>query len=147
MIQRIVYDRPPVYGRAVMAFGRVAESAIYSYGDVIYNPARIEITPSLRAHEAVHGQRQIDRGVEAWWDLYFEDPQFRFLEELVAHREEWAYIRDRVGRNERRHHLKEIAKRLSGPLYGRMVKLDKAKRLIAADKVEVQVDERAAQEG
>ena len=70
-------------------------------------------------HEAVHGIRQKEFGVEDWWDRYIEDKAFRYHEEMLAHRAEYlSMIRDGSNRNMRRMALKQVAKRLASPLYG-----------------------------
>ena len=89
-------------------------------------------------HEAVHGLRQIAQGIEKWWDDYVQDDQFRFDEELQAHVAEYlALIGENANRPTRRRAMKQVTKRLCGPLYGGMSSLDKAKRLILNELQEV----------
>lgn len=105
---------------------------LFAWGDSIFNPSGIEIPPELMAHEKIHGDRQLAMGVEAWWDRYLKDPDFRYEEELVAHRAEYQHICATMSRQQRRYYLAQIAKRLSSPLYGRMTTLERAKKDIAA---------------
>src|SRR4051812_20391167 len=85
--QRIVYDRPPLFEAIDAVFHVAGKPLLFSWGDRIFNPMRVHISPELMAHEAIHGERQAN--VEAWWANYIMSPQFRFDEELPAHRAEY----------------------------------------------------------
>ena len=132
MRQQIVREFPPVYSKLIGKFPIEGnKGVIFSWGGIIYNPYSIYIPPHLIVHEAVHGLRQIDQGIENWWDNYISDDQFRFDEELQAHVAEYlALVGDNANRPIRRRAMKQVTKRLCGPLYGKMSSLDKAKRLI-----------------
>jgi hypothetical protein len=134
MKQRVVVAKPPVYDACVEKFGAdviVGKPIIWSWGDVIYNPTDIHISHELFAHEAVHGERQLDQ-VEKWWELYLKDPQFRYDEEMHAHRAEWrAVLRRSAGKNVGAV-LEAIAGRLASPLYGKVISLDGARYAILA---------------
>lgn len=93
---------------------------IFAYGDTIFNPSGVYIPPHIVAHEEIHGRRQLAIGVDSWWDNYIRDLDFRYNEELLAHREEYR-IACAGSRQVRRRALKEIAKRLCSPLYGSLV--------------------------
>ena len=129
-MMRIVEDYPPIYGEIAARFGKRAARAIFSWGDVIYNPSRIVVTPALMAHEAVHGARQAG-DIRGWWRRYLDDPEFRLAEEIPAHQAEYcAAIAAAHNRNERRFIQKAIAARLAGPLYGRMIPGHEARRIL-----------------
>ena len=130
---KIITSRPPNFEAILKVFpGAANEGVIFSYGDTIYSPDRAVLPPQLMAHEAVHGQRQLEIGVELWWDTYLVDLGFRYQEELLAHRVEYQELCARhPSRGERRAALRLVAKRLASPLYGRMVTLDKAMEDIA----------------
>lgn len=140
---RIVHEFPPLYAEMQAAFpGMRGIKPIFAWGDVIYNPHRIAITPQLEVHESVHAERQLkfrlpehtDAAiaeletradfqhwrVEAWWRRYMADPAFRLMEELLAHAAEYrAYIDSPTcNRHIRRAALKAIAQRMASPLYG-----------------------------
>lgn len=123
--------RPPNYEKVVRVFPKASQvGTIFTYGRAIYCLKGADgLDPSLFAHEQVHSDRQIAMGVEAWWDRYLVDNQFRFDEELAAHIVEYEHFAGR-GRNERKFYLRQIARRLAGPLYGHMVTVDEAKRMI-----------------
>ena len=80
----------------------------------------------LRAHESVHQSRQLEKGVERWWDLYIADVNFRYHEELLGHAAEYQSQIRLGSRNLRRVLLKATAKRLTAPLYGYHVPMDQA---------------------
>lgn len=109
---------------------------IFTYGETIFNPSNAQIGGALRAHEAVHAQRQgtEEAGIQAWWRRYLDDPMFRLEEELLAHRTEYraskTYVRDR---NALAVELDSIARRLSGPLYGGLISYQQARRFITVD--------------
>lgn len=112
----------------------------FAYGNTIYNPSGHVIPIELIAHECVHSLQQMNMptvvacstsSVELWWAKYLFNKEFRFEQELAAHQIEYdKYTLDNPGRMFRRRYLAACAERLAGPLYGRLVKKDEAKRLI-----------------
>jgi hypothetical protein len=133
---RIVVARPPMFAEIDAAFHIAGKPVIFAFGDTIYNPLGGPVSPQLQAHEAVHGARQRDSGVEKWWRAYIDDPQFRLDEEIPAHQAEYReFCRNATNgnaRNARRMALHQIASRLASPLYGRLIRYDDARRLIKA---------------
>lgn len=129
---RIVYNYPPIYQKVVKAFPAArSEGVIFTYGDTIFNPSKCSIPPAILAHEEVHSRRQGKTAglIEEWWDQYLVDKQFRFDEELIAHKEEYNwYIKSSL--REKRIALNFIAKRLSSPVYGNLTTLKRAKRIL-----------------
>lgn len=128
---QIVRHRPPNFEKVAAVFPLAhKDTVIFAYGDTIYNPSGQELLPSLMAHELVHCNRQIAMGVEKWWDKYLIDGDFRYQEELLAHIAEYKNVSNdiQINRNQRRSMLKQIVKRLSGPLYGRAVSTSQAKK-------------------
>jgi hypothetical protein len=95
---------------------------IFTYGNKIYTQSRL--SSALLAHEKVHVRQQLKMGVEIWWKKYIEDREFRFQQELEAHRAEF-----RAGGK-----LVVIAERLASPLYGSLVSVDVAIGLIKGSK-------------
>lgn len=127
---KIVVGYPPIWDELRTLFGGAVERAIFCWGDTIYNPSGQDIPASLIAHEEVHCVRQGD-DIEGWWRRYMDAPEFRLAEEIPAHRAEYhAAIRGAANRNERRGTEKMIAARLSRPLYGRLIPLHEARKLI-----------------
>jgi hypothetical protein len=132
--EQVVIGLPPNFQKILAVFPAASgPNVIFAYGDTIYNPSGGNLPMAIAAHELVHlDQQKVAGGAEAWWDKYLVDKEFRFGEELQAHQVEyyWACSGANVDRNLRRRYLDLIAKRLSGPLYGHMTTLEKAKRLI-----------------
>jgi hypothetical protein len=127
MKQTQVFDYPPNFDAIRERFPAATnKGVIFSYGSVIYNPTRADICHALIRHEAVHGQRQLEQGIEAWWVRYLADPQFRLVEEIHAHHAEYRAALRRQGPGA----MRQIAERLSGPLYGRMISYEQAVRAI-----------------
>ncbi len=128
---REVIGYPPMYDEIAAKFGlRGARGVIFAWGDRIFNPHGGVLTPSLRAHENVHGERQ-SGDVAGWWRRYLDDPAFRLGEEILAHRAEYRQILTECNnRQQRRVALKPIAKRLASPMYGGMTTLANARRAI-----------------
>lgn len=132
MTLKIIREKPPNYDAIVAVFPAGAKpGTFFCYGRAVYIPNGGNLSPSLMAHETVHADRQTayPGGPAAWWERYLVDPQFRFDEELPAHVAEYRCF-DGDTRNQRRFMLRQIAARLSGPLYGRLVTMHQAKRLI-----------------
>lgn len=130
----IVNAYPPAYEAIAATFDLRGIKPIFAWGDKIFNPHGITIGPELLAHERVHGERQkLDpAGPSGWWQRYLQDAEFRFDEELLAHRAEYRAYCARVTRNQRHVALRHIAQRLSSRLYGSMIALHDAKVAIAA---------------
>ncbi len=104
---------------------------IFSWGDTIFNPDNVQIPNSLIKHEEMHGHRQRLGGVEDWWEQYLHYPPFRLGEEMLAHQAEYeVLIAEARNRNDRRRALTQVSKRLSGPLYGNMIPLKRAKKYL-----------------
>lgn len=116
----VVFDYPPNID-AIREVFPLTGSEIFAWGDTIFNPSGDKIPSWLIAHEQVH-ERQQAGDPQAWWDRYLVDKQWRFEQELEAHRVEyntfcispWAL----GNRNKKRAFLKELARRLSSPMYG-----------------------------
>ena len=130
---KIIYERPPNYQDIIAIFPTAKKAGVlFTYGDVIYSPTKQLIPKSLIAHEEVHSARQLKwSSIELWWNSYLTNKAFRYEEELLAHQAEYQAI---IGnRKFRKYQYKQIAKRLSSPLYGSMVSYDKALHSISAN--------------
>lgn len=115
----VVLDRPPIFEKIADVLPQARKTGvIFTYGDKVYNPSRVSLTPELTAHEATHVAQQIEMGADVWWDRYLADPQFRYEQELEAHRVELEAYSVFNNRHARRAAEKLIARRLAGPLYG-----------------------------
>jgi hypothetical protein len=137
----VKHARPPMFEEIAAAFPMAhTEGVMFAWGGTLYVSSNDPVSPALQAHEAVHSVRQLKYGVEKWWKRYIADPAFRLAEEIPAHRAEYQWWvsapegRDRKAgfRSKADYMLFQIAQRLSSPLYGRMVSIFEAKRLISA---------------
>ncbi len=135
----IVAGLPPNHAEIVAVFpAAAAPDTIFTYGATIYNNGP-PLTHALIAHERVHVSQQtrFEGGPAAWWARYLTDPAWRFLQELDAHKVEHDVLCHGRPRHERKHYLTQVAKRLSGPLYGHAVRLEEAKRLLKGKSVDL----------
>lgn len=143
MIVRVA--KPPLFDEIDAAFRVDGQRIYYAWGDTIFDPfGDGYVCEEIRTHEAVHGERQLSYedettfagSVFGWWRRYIADPAFRLAEEIPAHRAEYRWYCDRSPngkmRNARRIRLREVATKLSSPLYGNMVTLERATALIKA---------------
>lgn len=132
----VSYSFPPNFPEVVAAFPAAKQKGVvFTYGDTVYNPSKVDICKSLMAHEEVHAKRQTNPVV--WWDLYIRDAKFRFKEEALAHQREYQVATEGLGRPLRRRTLASIAKRLCSPLYGGLLGFEEAKRIVQGGEAEV----------
>lgn len=125
-------QRPPNFDKIHAVFPLASKpGVIFAYDGAIYNPSGGDLPEQLLVHESVHLKRQVDHegGADGWWDDYLNNVNFRYFEELLAHRAEYdEAIKNATNRQQRRSALKPIAKRLSSALYGRAVTTEQAKK-------------------
>ena len=129
MDYNIKVGKPPNFMEIIKMFPKaIKANTIFAYQDTIYvSNATIRLDPPLIAHECVHLRRQQDIGVKEWWKKYLEDHDFRYQEELLAHRAEYKKIIGFENNEARRASIaKVVAKRLIAPLYKFNVTLEKA---------------------
>lgn len=121
----IVDDLPPNYWDITEAIPEVhnwiRRGVVFAWSGTIYAPGSHGVLPVyVVEHEKFHFLQQ-DGEPAAWWQRYLADPQFRLEQEIEAHAVEHAvYCRQERDRNRRAQHLAGCARRLSGPLYGRL---------------------------
>lgn len=132
---RITYEKPPIYDEA-NAFFKLEElnlGTIFTYGSTIFNPFRGELTQDLIVHESVHMEQQghDDTVAKLWWQRYFLDPEFRLSQEVEAYGAQYKYLctifKDR---NRQARHLQSLAQMLAGPMYGGIITVNEARKLI-----------------
>lgn len=126
----IVRGRPPNFEAIATKFPAArAPNTIFAYGDRIYSGDGEPLPHSLYEHEKVHLRQQAayDGGVENWWAMYLASSTFRFEQELEAHTVEYGIVhRSGANRKTRLSARAQIAARLSGPLYGKLISKAKA---------------------
>ena len=132
MEQQIIRDYPPMIAEIDNKFNVMGKKIIYSWGNKLYNPNKLHVTDALAKHEAFHGDRQEEYGVENWWKLYLADSAFRLHEEVFAHAIEYhtMSIDPVLSRHQRRVALKQVAQKLASPLYGSLLSTKGARKLI-----------------
>lgn len=135
-VKMTIEKRPPPNAAAIeIVFPGVCSGVkpiFFCYGDVIYNPSGMVIPPSLIAHEMIHSLQQSEdfHGPKDWWTWYLRAPEFRYRQELEAHRVEFEHYRANNNRAFSRRYLKTVGDRLSGPLYGNLSSARKAREAI-----------------
>lgn len=123
-------EPPPIYERANKLWGVTMEdNVVFTYGDICHCKDG-SIPAWLEAHEIVHTKQQGDSPAE-WWERYFEDPTFRFGQELEAYKAQYKFILSTVkDRNAQFRWLNKFATDLAGSMYGALVSKTDAMRLI-----------------
>lgn len=128
---RIAYTFPPNYAeicRRIPAV-KLRPTIIFTYGDTLYNPGRGLIPDHLMAHEETHAREQAEMGIDEWWDQYLASPQFRLEQELKAYRVQYR-VAAALPRHMRKTLLLKISADLGGPMYGKIVDKEQARKLI-----------------
>lgn len=128
----IVEEYPPNFDHIceVIPAVRDQKGIVFTYGDTIYNPSGQEIQDHLELHESIHEVQQSKIGVEEWWDKYLIDVDFRLEQELEAYRAQYKFTSKVYGRANAQMLLKEVAKDLSSPMYGSIMKYKQARKEI-----------------
>lgn len=129
---KIVEDYPPNYEEicSVIPAVRTQNGIVFTYGDTIYNPDKEEIEDHLECHEEVHEKQQLEMGVDEWWAEYLVNPKFRLEQELEAYRAQYKMVNKAYGRGSALELVKSIARDLSGPMYGSILKYKEARKSI-----------------
>ena len=130
MVQEHKLPPEKIYSKAKRLWGADwYKGVVFTYGDVVYCKRRI--SDDVLVHETVHTKQQEKIGKDKRWDLYFEDDNFRLVNEVEAYRTQWDYIqRNEKDRNYKYIRLSEIARDLSSELYGNLVSFGEAYDLI-----------------
>ncbi len=127
---RELFFYPPNYKELNEKFKIRGKPVIFAWGNILYNPSKVKLTPELLAHEAAHGERQLAVIPDTWWRKYCDSSTFRLEEELIGHKAEYAKARENMQGGQLDAYLKLIAMRLSSPLYGKMIDMNQALKLI-----------------
>ena len=120
-------EKPSIFEKCRERFGVNWGSVIITYGDTIYS--KNLPVDNIIVHEKVHIKQQAEIGADAWWDRYFEDKDFRLLQELEAHKAQLKFIRENYPRLERRRWEKHIYSSFAGN-YGGIITKELAKELL-----------------
>ena len=130
---KISTDKPPIWAEAHKHFKIDDAHTYYTYGDTLYNPARIPIPDHIVEHEEHHSRQQLalEGGPAAWWARYFVDADFRFQQEAEAYGKQYRFACKHIkDRNAQARFLHEIAQHLSSGMYNAGRGLEEAKAQI-----------------
>lgn len=125
---KIVEQYPPNYIQILEAFPNLEEhKPIFTYGDNIFNPFKVNITPDLEAHEAVHIKQQ-GTFPEIWWNDYINNPEFRLQQEIEAYGTQLIFLESIITDSKLMEWFwDKITSAISGELYGNMLNYGQAK--------------------
>jgi len=128
---KIIKEYPPNMGDIRRTFIAVDNhKPIFAYGNIIYNPHDVKITPDLEAHEQVHCDQQGDYP-DVWWFRYLSDRDFRFEQELEAYGTQYAFVKKHINNSKLLDWgLDKMAEALSGELYGNLIGYGEARSKI-----------------
>lgn len=129
----ILYERPPVWENILNLFKINTDTTIFTYGDIIYNPAGFHIDDEYIFHESIHAEQQghTAEDAAAWWARYFQDQYFRIQQEAEAYGAQYEFwCRTNKDRNMRDKKLRQLAATLASPMYGSVVGVTSAMGLI-----------------
>jgi hypothetical protein len=130
---RVSYNKPPMWDEVDAKFDLTGKLPIFAYGDVVYNPFKININADLIVHEAVHMKQQGNTklGAKLWWIRYLGDTAFMISQEAEAYNAQYKFAcKTTKDRNKQFTFLHALALQLSGPMYGSPVSYQEAMRLI-----------------
>lgn len=116
---KILEQFPPNYEEIRKSLGDVEKSRpIFAFGETLYNPFKIAITPDIEAHEEAHMKRQ-GRMPEIWWQKYLFDKEFRLEEEVIGYGTQYAFLKRMPHMNSKllEWFREKMGQALSGPLY------------------------------
>lgn len=116
---------PPNYVAITDALG-VVRGAVFCYGDTIFNPFDVDITPDIEVHEAVH-MRQQGEYPDVWYYKYLNDSEFRLSQEIEAYGEQYNFIKKHMRGKLLEWGLDRMAQALSGKEYGGLLSFGEAK--------------------
>jgi len=131
---KVSNKRPPewILKKANEMFDVVFESGVvFTYDDEIFTYSG-EISEDLYIHELHHCAQQYKYGsVEEWWKKYFDNVEFRLTQELECYRKQYRWIKENLkNREEINRLLFHYAKCLSGKMYGNLITMNEALKLI-----------------
>lgn len=127
---RIIKERPPIYDAICSIIGKPPATAIFAYGDTIYNPSGLSLPEDIIRHEQVHQKQQGDAVVD-WWRKYLRDEEFRLDQEIEAYGVQYKFIHEtNTSREFRFKALMQMAKSLASPMYGDLIDVGRARQRI-----------------
>lgn len=128
-MMQIIEEYPPNFEKICEHIPTVREKtdAVFTYGDIIYNPGKNVVEDHLQCHEQVHMRQQEEMGRDEWWEKYLTDVKFRLSQEKEAYHAQYKFAMKVYGRAQASWLLKAVAKDLSGALYGNIMTYKQAR--------------------
>lgn len=134
MIKKILIEQPPNIEKIKQAFV-LKKGVVFCYGESLYNPDNLMVSPMLFSHECVHSEQQAEIGVDKWWKGYLSETAFRLSQEILAYQVQYQTARKGIkDRNKLAKYLMFLAKELSGELYGGIIGFNEALEAIRKEK-------------
>lgn len=130
---KVSTEKPPCFDNLVVWLGFIPATAIFTYGDTIYNPNNVKLSDQLIVHEQVHMKQQgfNDADAALWWGKFMRDEKFRIDQEAEAYAEQYAFLCHYIKAKQQRFDLlMQLSRILAGPLYGHAVPYVEAMGLI-----------------
>ncbi len=122
-------QKPPNWDELVKRYSVEWGPTVVTYGDTVY--CGYKLSDDVVVHESVHIEQQATIGVETWWRRYYDDPQFRYEQELEAYRAQYKFIKRTIkDRNKMNQRLLLLASYLSGDMYENIVTKAEAMKAI-----------------
>ncbi len=128
---KVSTEKPPNWDTLEKTFGVVWGHTAVAYGDTLHISS--EPSEDLLQHEMVHLVQQKFSRTEAkkWWDKYIKDAKFRMSQEIPAYQRQYGTLKLLIAdRNQLALHRARLARDLSGPMYGSVMRFSDALKLI-----------------
>jgi len=127
---KIVKEYPPFYKKILKSGMHPDDNVIFTFGHTIYNPHDVYIPGDFLIHEAMHSTQQGDNP-KKWWKNYLKDPAFRIDQEAEAYAEQYIFLcKITKGREERFRMMSDFARVLASSVYGSLIGIELARKLI-----------------
>ena len=127
-----ILDAFPPNIEAIKKVFPIMKNAVYTYGDTIYAPGiKFYLPEDLIVHEQTHYFQQIKfLTVDEWWEKYLKNESFRVAQEVMAYKKQYQNFKMGRPRSEFRKFARQLAKDLSGPMYGNCIDFAEALSII-----------------
>lgn len=136
---KILNELPPIHEAILSAGLNPSATAMYTYGDTIYNPSSQFVPADIIAHEEVHERQQkaldtsegADDGKDIWWSRFLDDQYFRMEQEAEAYAAQYDFMcKKHKDRNQRNRILLHYSRTLASPTYGSVLSGSASRNLI-----------------
>ena len=106
----------------------ITDDTIFVFKDKIFT--NNELPYDIVHHEIQHLKQQQKIGATQWIDNYLHDKEFRLKQELEAYIVQLQEVKKMGDKNELFEITAECARNISSPLYGNMIKYQKALKIL-----------------